>query len=29
MAKEFEKAVDAVISGDTETLKSLLGKVLI
>ena len=26
MAKEFEKAVDAVISGDTETLKSLLGK---
>ena len=26
MAKEFEKAVDAVISGDTETLKSLLRK---
>lgn len=26
MTEEFEKAVDAVISGDTETLKSLLGK---
>ena len=26
MAKEFEKAVDAVISGDTETLQSLLKK---
>ncbi len=26
MAKEFEEAVDAVIAGDTETLKSLLGK---
>ena len=24
MAKEFEEAVDAVISGDTEMLKSLL-----